>query len=96
MIGGKYNKWIFILQEFHLDLVLAKSNKSLVFARLVLDLPSLDDDEIQKYFFVDKNIFLILTTNPWYSDMNIFIQTLKVLPNLSRDEHRFLRHAAKN
>ena len=96
MIGGKYNKWIFILQEFDLDLVLAKSNKSLVFARLVLDLPSLDDDEIQKYFFVDKHIFLILTTDPWYSDMNIFIQTLKVPPNLSRDEHRLLRHAAKN
>ena len=50
MIGGKYNKWIFILQEFDLDLVLAKSNKSLVFARLVLDLPSFDEDEIQKYF----------------------------------------------
>ena len=96
MIGGKYNKWIVILQEFDLEFVLAKSNKSLVFARLVLYLPSLDDDEIQKYFFVDKNIFLIFTTNPWYSDMNIFIQTLKVLPNLSRDEHRLLRYAAKN
>ena len=96
MIGGRYNKWIFILQEFDLELVSAKSNKSLVFARLVLDLPSLDDDEIQKYFFVDKHIFLILTTDPWYSDMNIFIQTLKVPPNLSWDEHRFLRHPAKN
>ena len=96
MIGGKYNKWIIILEEFDLELVSTKSNKSLVFARLVSDLPSLDEDEIQKYFFVDKHIFLILIVDLWYSDMNIFIQTLKVPPNLSRDEHRFLRHAAKN
>ena len=64
--------------------------------RLVSDLPSLDEDEIQKYFFVDKHIFLILAVNPWYSDMNIFIQTFKVPPNLSQDEHRILQHAAKN
>ena len=31
MIGGKYNKWIIILQEFDLEFVSAKSKKSLIF-----------------------------------------------------------------
>ena len=31
MIGGKYNKWIVILQEFDLEFVSAKSKKSLIF-----------------------------------------------------------------
>jgi hypothetical protein len=42
IIGGKYNKWIFILQEFDLDFALAKFKKSLVFAELILDFPWLD------------------------------------------------------
>jgi hypothetical protein len=32
IIGGKYNKWIIILQEIDLDFSLAKSKKSLVFS----------------------------------------------------------------
>jgi hypothetical protein len=32
IIGGKYNKWIVILQEFDLDFASAKSKKSLVFS----------------------------------------------------------------
>ena len=35
MIGGKYNKWIVILQEFDLEFVSAKSKKSLIFAELI-------------------------------------------------------------
>ena len=31
MIGGKYNKWIVILQEFELDFVSSNSKKSLIF-----------------------------------------------------------------
>ena len=40
MIGGKYNKWIVILQEFDLEFVSAKSKKSFVFAELISDFPS--------------------------------------------------------
>ena len=96
MIVGKYNKCSFILQEFDLELVSTKSNKSLVFVRLVSDLHSLDEDEIQNYFFVNKHVFLILNADPWYNDMNIFTQSLKVPPNLSQDEHQLLQHAANN
>jgi hypothetical protein len=39
IIGGKYNKWIVILQEFDLDFALMKSKKSLVFSELISDFP---------------------------------------------------------
>jgi hypothetical protein len=39
IIGGKYSKWIFILQEFDLDFSSAKSKKSLVFSELISDFP---------------------------------------------------------
>ena len=38
--GGKFNKWIVILQEFDLDFQSAKSKKSLVFAELIAEFPS--------------------------------------------------------
>ena len=41
MIGGKYNKWIVILQEFNLEFVLVKLKKSLIFMELISDFPSL-------------------------------------------------------
>jgi hypothetical protein len=40
LLGGKYSKWIVILQEFDLEFECAKSNKSLVFVKLICDLPS--------------------------------------------------------
>ena len=36
VVGGKFNKWIVILQEFDLDFQSAKSKKSLVFAELIV------------------------------------------------------------
>src|SRR5713226_5282979 len=36
MIGGKYNKWIVILQEFNLEFVSAKLKKSLIFAAYIV------------------------------------------------------------
>jgi len=37
IIGGKYNKWIVVLQEFDLDFSSAKSKKYLVFIELMLE-----------------------------------------------------------
>lgn len=36
LLGGKYSKWIVILQEFNLVFTTAKSKKSLIFAKLIL------------------------------------------------------------
>ena len=83
MIGGKYNKWIVILQEFDLKFVSVKSKKSLIFSKLIYDFPSVDKGEVHKDSFVDKHIFLILTTDPWHGDITIYLKTLKVPSHLS-------------
>ena len=45
MIGGKYNKWIVILQDFDLEFVLEKSKKSLIFMELISDFPREEEEE---------------------------------------------------
>ena len=45
---------------------------------------------------MDRHIFLILTTDPWYGDIIIYLQTLRVPPHLLQDEHRRLQHNSKN
>ena len=96
MIGGKYNKWIFILQEFDLKFVSAKSKKSLIFAELISDFPSKAEEMVCEDKFIDEHIFLISTLDPWYGDIIIYSQTLKVPTHVSWDERRRLRHVAKN
>ena len=39
LLGGKYSKWIVILQEFDFEFIKSKSKKSLVLAELLCDLP---------------------------------------------------------
>ena len=83
MIGGKYNKWIVILQEFDLEFVSAKSKKSLVFAELISDFPSETKELVCEDMFVDEHIFLISMLDPWYGDIIIYLQTLKTPTHLS-------------
>ena len=85
MIGGKYNKWIVILQEFDLEFVSPKSKKSLIFAQLISDFPSVEEEEVYEDTFFDEHIFLISTLDPWYGDIIIYLQTLKVPTHFSRD-----------
>ena len=86
MIRGKYNKWIVILQEFNLEFVSAKSKKSLIFAELISNFQSEEEEEVHEDTFVDEHIFLISTMDPWYGDIIIYFPTLKVPTHLSRDE----------
>ena len=86
MIRGKYNKWIVILQEFDLKFVSAKSKNSFIFAELILDFPSEDEELVCEDRFIDEHIFLISTLDPLYGDIIIYLQTLKVPTHLSRDE----------
>ena len=83
---GKYNKWIVILQEFDLEFVSVKSKKSLIFVELISDFPSVEEEEVYEDTFFDENIFLISTLDPWYVDIIIYLQTLKVTTHLSRYE----------
>jgi hypothetical protein len=77
IIGGKYNKWIVILQVFDLDFTSVKSKKSLGFAELISDFPILEEDVIHVYSFVDEHIFCVSSLDPWYGDIVLYIKTLK-------------------
>ena len=80
MIGGKYNKWIVILQEFDLKFV---SEKSLIFAELISYFQNLDEEEVYEDSFNDEHIFIISTMDPWYGDIIGYLQTLNVPTHLS-------------
>ena len=83
MIEGKYNEWIVILQEFDLEFV---SIKSLIFVELISNFLKLEEQEVYENSFFDEHIFLISTMDPWYGDIIMYLQTLKVSTHLSRDE----------
>ena len=86
MIGGKYNKWIVILQEFDLEFVSAKLKKSLIFAELISDFSSKAEELVCEDTFVGEHIFLISTADPWYGDIIVYLQTQRTPTHLSRDE----------
>eukprot|EP00253_Pinus_taeda_P014165 PITA_14165 len=71
VIGGKYNRWIVILQEFDLEFLSAKSKKSMVFAKLISELPcgqtskypsTFSKDERRKLRHLAKNYVIIGNT----------------------------------
>ena len=96
IVGGKFNKWIVILQEFDLDFQSAKSNKSLVFAELIEKFPTEEDVVTKEDSFLDEHIFLISTSDPWYGDILIYLHTLKYPAASSREERHKLHLHAKN
>ena len=61
IVGGKFNKWIFILQEFDLDF---QSKKSLVFAELIAEFSVEEDVAIEEDSFPNEHIFFIPTYDP--------------------------------
>ena len=75
LLGGKYSKWIAILQEFDLEFVRSKSKRALVFAELLCDLPSSSNDNTSEDKIVDESLFMISTRNTWYGDIIIYLQT---------------------
>jgi hypothetical protein len=83
IIGGKYNEWIFILQEFNLVFTSVKSKKSLVYAELISDFPRLDEYVIHVDSFADEHIFLFSLSDPWYRDIVLYLQNLKFPQHLS-------------
>ena len=84
------------MQDFDLEFVSVKSKKSLIFVELISDFPNLDKEEVHEDSLVDEHIFLISNLDPWYGDIIVYLQTLKVPTHLSWDERRRLRHVAKN
>eukprot|EP00253_Pinus_taeda_P018202 PITA_18202 len=95
LLGGKYSKWIVILQEFDLEFTAAKSKKSLVFAELLCSLPSAAASSQIKELIPDETLFLISTLDPWYGDIIVYLQTSSFRPETSKDARRRIRHQAQ-
>ena len=75
VLGGKYSCWIVILQEFDLEFAKDTSKKSLVFVEIMCDLPCASTESKPSDSFPDEFLFLISTTDPWYGDLLIYLQT---------------------
>jgi len=88
VIGGKISRWIVILQEFELDFISAKYKNSLVFAKLILELPIENGDVSHEESPINEDIFLIASSDPWYGDIPMYIQTLKCSASTSHYESR--------
>lgn len=71
-LGGKYSKWIIIIQEFDLEFT-TKSKKSLVFTKLICLLPSATAPSRLEDRILDDTLFLISTLDPWYADIIIYL-----------------------
>ena len=82
-LGGKYSKWIVILQEFDLEFIKSNSNKSLVLAELLCDLPSNSTPTTLEPSIPDESLFLIRSSDPWYGDFIIYLQTQNLWPDTS-------------
>ena len=75
VLGGKYARWIIILQQFDLQFSKATSKKSSVFFKLMCDLRCASMESEPSDSFSDEFLFLIRTTDPWYGDLLIYLQT---------------------
>ena len=68
----------------------------MIFVELISDFSSEEEEETCEDTFVDEHIFFISTLDPWFGDIIIYLQMLKVPTHLSWDELRRLRHVSKN
>jgi hypothetical protein len=96
VLGGKYSRWIIILQEFNLEFAKSKSKKYLVFVELMCDLPHTDEENVPIDSLPDESLFLISTSDPWYKDITLYLQTQCFQPELSHEDHRRILHHAKH
>jgi hypothetical protein len=96
VIGGKISRWIVILQEFDLDFVSAKYKNSLVFMELISEILVESGDVTPEESPIKGYLFLISSSDPWYGDILIYLQTLKCPTSASCDERRCIFHQEKN
>jgi hypothetical protein len=95
LLGGKYYKWIVILQEFDLEFDHAKSKKSLVFVELICDFPHSAMENVVVDSLPNESLFLISTDDLWYGDIIIYLQTHIFRPALSSTERRLIHYQAR-
>jgi hypothetical protein len=70
--------------------------KVLVFEELISELPVELGDVIPEESPIKGDMFMIVSSDPWYGDILVYLQTLKCPIVASHDERRRIRHQAKN
>jgi hypothetical protein len=78
-----------------LDFVLEKSKKSLVFSKLISELLVELGDLIPEESPIKGDMFFIASSDPWYGDILVYVQTLNFPTSASHDEHNRICHQAK-
>ena len=96
ILGGCYLKWVVILSEFDLVFSTPKAKKSLVFTELMAGLPRVSQSVQDLESLPNDSLFLIDSSDPWYGDILVYLQTQHFRPTLSKDDRRCLRHLAQH
>jgi hypothetical protein len=73
-----------------------KSKKSLVFAELISKLLIESSVVMPEDSPIRGDMFLITSSDPWYGDIIVYLETLKFPTSASHDERRHIHHQAKN
>ena len=74
VIGGKYSKWIVILQKFDFVFTASKTKEFLVFAELLSDLPRIDPEDVSHDPFPNESAYLVNSSDPWYGEILVYLQ----------------------
>ena len=96
VLGGHYSKWIVIFSEFDLVFSTPKAKKSLVFTELMAGLPRVFQPEQDLDSLPDDSLFLIDSSDPWYGDILVYLQTQCFRPSATKDDHQRIRHLAQH
>jgi hypothetical protein len=75
--------------------VKSKPKKSLLFAELIYNLPHADEYIEPRDSLLDETLFLISTSDPWYGDILLYLQTQLFQPNTSREERRRIHYHSR-
>jgi hypothetical protein len=95
-LGGKYSKWIVILQEFDLEFERAKSKKSLVFAKLICDFPYSTMEKCSSCFFIQMNLFSLSALMIFGMVISSYISKPRLSsPTLSSTDRCRIRYQAR-
>jgi hypothetical protein len=96
ILGGQYSKWVVILSEFDLIFSTPKAKKFLVFAKLMAGLPRVSQPLQELESLPDDSLFLMDSSDPWYRDILVYLQTQRFWPSSTKDDRRWLRHLTQH
>lgn len=78
-----------------MEFIKSKSKKSFVFTELICDRPSSSDDLTSEATILDESLFLIASSDLWYGDILVYLQTQAFWPNTSCSKQQCTRYQVK-